>query len=63
MNVLGDSFGAAIVEHYSKKELAAPGEPAIELRPNGNSVLPITIDNNANDTKGRTNSSYVDERM
>lgn len=28
VNVLGDSFGAAIVEHFSKKELAALPEPS-----------------------------------
>lgn len=67
VNVLGDSFGAAIVEHYSRKELLkSSSTQAIQVRPvsNGNSVHPLTIDdNNSADSKGRTNSTFIDERV
>lgn len=55
VNVLGDSFGAAIVEHYSKNELKVN---ETNLR-NGNSAL----DDNANGLKGNENLTFVEERV
>ena len=51
VNVLGDSFGAAIVAHYSKEELKV-----------AETQLP-TIDNNANGIKGNDNITFVEERV
>lgn len=47
VNVLGDSFGAAIVEHYSKEELKAAS----------------AIDDNANGIKGNDNVTFIEERV
>jgi hypothetical protein len=59
--VLGDSFGAAIVEHYSKKELDISVESP--QRVNGNMVVPIG-DLSENGYKvGHNNSTFLDERM
>lgn len=60
VNVLGDSFGAAIVEHYSKNELKSTSETTIPVG-NGNSILPFPIDNN--NAKGNDNLTFVEERM
>lgn len=60
VNVLGDSYGAAIVEHFSKKELQTSIEsPQIV---NGNTVVPMN-DSNGNDIKGRDNTTFIEERM
>lgn len=65
VNVLGDSFGAAIVEHYSKSELSSSLEqaPVQNESPQLTVVTPITIDNNGNGLKGEINTQFVDERM
>lgn len=57
VNVLGDSFGAAIVEHYSEQELKAiPSN-------NGNSVsTTLAIDDRDNGIRGADNTVF-DERM
>jgi hypothetical protein len=56
--VLGDSFGAAIVEHYSKDEL----KQSLESPQHMYTVAPIN-DSNGNAIKGRENATFVDERM
>lgn len=53
VNVLGDSFGAAIVDHYSKSEL----DKAARF---GNSVAPLE---NSNGVKGNDNMTFVEERV
>jgi Na+/H+-dicarboxylate symporter len=69
VNVLGDSFGAAIVEHYSRKELSNSSSTQtieVQSKSNGNSVYPLIIDDNENNSanpNGRTNSSFIDERV
>lgn len=62
VNVLGDSFGAAIVEHFSRNELKAV--PAIQNNNNGMNGRPssMQIDDNANGLKGADNATF-DERM
>jgi hypothetical protein len=62
VNVLGDSFGAAIVEHYSKNDLK-PLSGDLNVNRNGNSVAVFDIDDNANGIKGVDNRVYADERM
>lgn len=54
VNVLGDSLGAAIVEHFSKNELKSAEQ-------NGNSTL--ALDDNANGLKGNDNVTFVEERV
>jgi len=50
VNVLGDSFGAAIVEHFSKKELKTFPDPhAITNNNNNNAIVPMTIDDKGHD--------------
>jgi hypothetical protein len=61
VNVLGDSFGAAIVEHYSKNELKSSSEMTLPIG-NGNSIAPFPVDINANG-KGNDNVTFVEERM
>lgn len=58
VNVLGDSFGAAIVEHFSKDEL----KQSLESPQHMNMVAPYN-DSNGNAIKGRENATFVDERM
>jgi hypothetical protein len=58
---LGDSFGAAIVEHYSKKELEAPASPQITT--NGHKIQPFQFDDNANGLKGTDNATFADDRV
>lgn len=62
VNVLGDSFGAAIVEHYSKNELKSASEMTLPIG-NGNSIAPFPMDNNAINGKGNDNINFVEERM
>lgn len=51
VNVLGDSFGAAIVEHYSKEELKSA------------ETYLSSFDDNANGIKGNDNVTFVEERV
>jgi Na+/H+-dicarboxylate symporter len=63
VNVLGDSFGAAIVEHFSRKELkVAPEAQNNNTTKNGRSLSSMHIDDNANGLKGTDNATF-DERM
>jgi hypothetical protein len=60
VNVLGDSFGAAIVEHYSKNELNSMDGTRLSIQ-YGNAGTPS--DENANGIKGNDNVTYVEERV
>lgn len=60
VNVLGDAFGAAIVEHFSRKELKVAPETDLENNnQNGNTTLATF---NGNGLKGNDNAMF-DERM
>lgn len=63
VNVLGDSFGAAIVEHFSRNELKATPEPTNlnNNNQNGTSLHVLTVMDN-NGSKGNDNAMF-DERM
>lgn len=61
VNVLGDSFGAAIVEHFSKKELAISPETNNNVQ-NGNTMDVMVIEESPQAMKGHTNAMF-DERM
>lgn len=62
VNVLGDSFGAAIVEHFSRKELEASPEQTNNNIRNGTSMTVLRVDDNGNGLKGNDNAIF-DERM
>lgn len=62
VNVLGDSFGAAIVEHFSRKELKVSPEPMNNNVQNGTSMTVLHVDDNGNGVKGNDNAMF-DERM
>lgn len=65
VNVLGDSFGAAIVEHFSKTELKVAPEP-LSINNNGMNGTSLSalhhVDDNGNGYKGNDNATF-DERM
>jgi Na+/H+-dicarboxylate symporter len=61
VNVLGDSFGAAIVAHYSKKELEAISPVNNNNNQNGTSMTVLHVEN-SNRLKGTDNATF-DERM
>jgi Na+/H+-dicarboxylate symporter len=62
VNVLGDSFGAAIVEHFSKEELKVAPAPTNNNVQNGVSMTVLHVDDNGNGLKGNDNAMF-DERM
>jgi Na+/H+-dicarboxylate symporter len=62
VNVLGDSYGAAIVEHFSEKELKIVPETNNNMH-NGNRIAAMNIEENPQSTtKGHDNAMF-DERM
>lgn len=62
VNVLGDSFGAAIVEHFSKKELKVSPENNNNIQNGGSTMLAMNIEENPQVLKGHENAMF-DERM
>lgn len=63
VNVLGDSFGAAIVEHFSEKELKVSPETNNNVR-NGSLTMDVmVIEESPQALKGHENTMFSDERM